>query len=697
MNQATQGRNSDLSRVSVYALRVAGAALALLVVFPFYRLLDTSDAGPFLRGSIAVAELSRTMVFLGLLILAAVGVMASRITNPSAVTNAFARLGNRLAAIPALWFAAGLALLSSCITLVFTLTALDGKPNLVDAMVQLLHARYVAAGQLAGPADAFSEFWHIQNSLVTPNGWVSQYPPGYVVLLAIGLRLGIVQAVAALLVGLSVFFTSLAAERLLRDDIIPARLGVMMLALSPFAIGLAGAYMNHVGAAAFTAAAVYFAVRGRDGDNLWWSVLAGFAVGGVFSIRPLSAVVAALVVAAVWLTRTSERWQQGLARFVRHSMAALLGIAPILVALAAYNQHFFGSPFRFGYVASQGPLVGPGFHRNPLGQLYGPLQAIAFTSSDLVTLSLYLLETPVPTVLIVGLFLLFAHRFSPGERVIAFWALVPVVANAFYWHHGMFMGPRMLNEAAPAWALLTAIAAVGLVRLVPREKMLGNYSPRTALAITFALAWCAGIFFLGPQRLASYGGPWMESSRIEVPRSPRPSLVFVHGAWTGRVAMRLVAHGLRLDSLEVAMRQNPTCDVHNFAIWYAMNPAERPREHPPMDFNFLPHQLPPTVEIAEGDNIRAYPGVPMPKNCLREVASDTLGIVDVAPLLWQSDLFGLGGEGTMVARDMGPEANARLINQFPDRVPALFYRSKKGGRPVLAPYADGMSVLWPSR
>jgi hypothetical protein len=281
--------------------------------------------------------------------------------------------------------------------------------------------------------------------------------------------------------------------------------------------------------------------------------------------------------------------------------------------------------------------------------------------------------------------------------VIALWALLPVVANAFYWHHGMFMGPRMLNEAAPGWVLFTAIAAVGLVRLIPAERMLGNYSPRTAVSITFALGWAAGIFFLGPQRLASYGGPWMESSRIELPRASRPSLVFVHGAWSGRIAMRLVAHGLRLDSLEVAMRQNTACNANNFALWYATNPADRPREHPPMDFGFVPHAAPPKVRIADGDDIRAYPGVPMPASCLREVVSDTLGIVDVAPLLWQSDLFGSGGAGTLIARDMGPEANARLIEQFPERVPGLFYRPEKEGYPRLVPYALGMSVLWPSR
>ena len=682
-------------RAGTYTLRLAGALLALLVVFPAYRLLARPDAGLFPRGAIAAADLARTMFFLGSFIVIAVAVIASRVLDPSSIDRRLALIGKRVTAIPTPWFAGGLAVVAALLSLTFSLVVLNGKPNLIDAMVQLLHARYVAAGRLGGPADQFSEFWQLQNSLVTPNGWVSQYPPGYVTFLAIGMRLGMVQAVGPVFVGMTVLFTALAAERLLRDDRAVARLGALMLALSPFLLGLAGAFMNHVGAAAFTSAAIYFAVRTRDSESLLWGALAGAAVGGIFSIRPLTAIVGALVVAAIWLTVPSSGTRSRVVSFLRLTIAACAGISPIFIAIGAYNHHFFGSALRFGYIAAQGPLVGPGFHRDPTGQLYGPLQALAYTSSDLVTLSQYLLETPIPAVLVVGLYLLFGRRLSTGERIIALWALLPVVANAFYWHHGIFMGPRMLNEAAPAWALLTAIAAVGLVRRIPRDRMLGNYSPRAALSFAFALSWSAGILYLGPQRLASYGGPWMESSRMGLPRTGGPSLVFVHGAWTGRVGMRLVAHGMRVDSLEAALRQNTTCDAHNFALWYSTNVADRPPQHPPLDFSFIPHNPPPKVLIADGDEIRAYPGVPMSPRCFREAASDTVGIIDVGPLVWQGDLPGIGGDGAMIVRDMGPEANARLIRKYPDRVPEVLLRHGNDQRPMLLPYTEGMKLLWP--
>jgi hypothetical protein len=676
-------------------MRVAGVALLALVLLPIYRLLESPDAGAFPRGSVAAAELSRTLLLVGSFIAIAAGVLASRLLDPAAIDRVLARLGAKLGSIPTLWYAGGLGVITAVLTLVFSVVVLEGKPNLIDGMVQLTHARFIAAGELSGPADDLLAFWHLPNSLVTPNGWVSQYPPGYLIFLAAGLRLGMVQLIGPIFAGLTVFFTALAGERLLRDDRTTARLGALMLCLSPFLIGLAGAFMNHVGAAAFASASVYFAVRSRDDDNLAWAALAGASVGLVFSIRPLSAMVVALVVLVVWtLNGTTER-ARPLTRFVQRTLSAVAGISPILAALGAYNQHFFGSPFSFGYLAAQGPPVAPGFHRDPTGAMYGAVQALGFTSSDLVTFSLYLLETPLPAVVVAGLFLLLATRFGVGVRIVVFWALLPIAANALYWHHGMFMGPRMLNEFAAPWSLLVAVAAVGLVRLIPSDTEWGNYSPRAALVLTLALSWMAGVLYLGPQRLASYGGGWMQSSRLELPPADHPSLVFVHGAWTGRVASRLLAHGMRVDSLEAALRQNTTCDADRYARWYATPVAER-GPAPPLDFSMVPRDPPPLMRIAEEDEIRTRPGVTLSPECLREVASDTLGIVDVGPLLWQGDLPGLEGEGRMFVRDMGPEANARLLSKYPDRIPLMLLRLRDDQQPTLVPYQDGVKALWPS-
>jgi len=676
-----------------YALRFTGIALVILVLLPLYRRLDATDSDLVRRSILTSAELARTMLLFGSLIVILVALVLARLLDPDKVEEWCISGGRRLTAIPSARFVWGLAVLSAAVTLAFSHFMLAGKPTLIDAMVQMLQARFVAAGHLGGPADRFTEFWQLQNSLITPTGWVSQYPPGHVFLLALGFLLHVPVLVGPVLVGVTVLFTALSAQRLLRDDPAVARLGAIMLALSPFFIGLAGAYMNHVAAAAAASVAVYCALRSEDDERFRWPLLTGAALGLAFSVRPLAAIVAGMTVMAIWIVVRGARRTE-MTGWVRLCIGAAIGAVPFLVAVGAYNNHFFGGPFRFGYVAAQGPLVGLGFHNDPFGHFYGPAEALAYTSSDLLTLSLYLLETPLPAVMVVGLFLMFRRKFSAGEQLIALWALLPVVANMFYWHHGIVMGPRMLNEAAPAWALLTAIGAVGLVRLTTRRRF-GSHSPRAMLTVAFIVAWAAGIFYLAPSRLKSYGGAWMASSRIEPPHTATPSLIFVHGAWSGRVVMRLIANGLRLDSLDIGIRQNTTCEFQEFANWYAAAKAGRITARPDVDFDPASRRRTAIFLIAEDDKIRANPGQPMSHDCSREIISDSAGIIDISSFLWQTDLPGLTGDGTMIVRDMGPEANARLIAHYPHRTPMFFYRAEGGDKgPQLVSYAEGLRQLW---
>lgn len=672
--------------------RACGALLVALVALPVYRLLYGREIGLMGEDILKLTEQDRALLLIGAPIAFVAGVILARVAPWPRLAASFARIGRALTAFPAVGFAAAVGLFAALYAAGFSLWIVDAKPNLIDSMAQLLHARFLAAGELAGPVDAFTEFWHIQNSLVTPRGWVSQYPPGHVLLLAGGFRLGAVWAAGPFMCGVAIFFTALAAERLLPDDRAVARLGALLAAASAFFVAHAGAYMNHVSAAAMGAAAVYFAVRARDSLSLRWSVLAGAASGAAFAIRPLAAVVTAATVAVIFASAASGARSRARA-WARASLAAGAGALPFGIAVGAYNSWFFGSPLRFGYTAAWGPATGLGFHRDPWGNMYGPVEAVGFTSSDLTGLSLHLLNAPIPVVIVVGLFLLVSKRLSIGERSIAAWALLPVAANALYWHHGMFMGPRMLNEAAPAWALLAAIAGVGLVRNIPPAWEARGYSLRGGVAIALALATLAGVAYLGPDRIRQYGTTFMQSSRIAVPEQPGRSLVFVHGSWTGRIGARLAARGMRLDSLETALHRNATCDVHHYARRYPEQP-DAPTFQQPLDFTPQSGSFEQRILISTGNLIRVRPGQGLSADCHREAVADTLGIVDIAPLVWQGDIAGEAGTGRMIVRDMGPEANAALIAAHPDRVPMMFMRRTDENPPVLVPYDTAVLTLW---
>ena len=103
-----------------------------------------------------------------------------------------------------------------------------------------------------------------------------------------------------------------------------------------------------------------------------------------------------------------------------------------------------------------------------------------------------------------------------------------------------------------------------------------------------------------------------------------------------------------------------------------------------------------TIRMPSGSTIRTYPGEVLTPECEREAASDYTAVLALPPLLWQGDLPGLGSQGAMYVRDLGPERNARLLARFPERQPAVLVR-EGADRLRLAPYGRGMDEIWSSQ
>jgi len=202
---------------------------------------------------------------------------------------------------PSRTFAALVFVLATLAGSAVRLGILDGLPLFNDTMTQLIHARYLAAGRLGGPVLEDSAFWNMQFMLNTGAGWVSQYPPGHVVALAAGFLVGAPWLVGPAMAGLAAVFTYLTCRGLLPADQITARLSALLVALSPFQAGLAGAYMSHVTAAALVMMVAWTAVRTRPRESPGWPLAVGVALGALGTVRPYSAVVlGGGVTAAVW-------------------------------------------------------------------------------------------------------------------------------------------------------------------------------------------------------------------------------------------------------------------------------------------------------------------------------------------------------------------------------------------------------------
>ena len=348
---------------------------------------------------------------------------------------------------------------------------------------------------------------------------------------------------------------------------------------------------------------------------------------------------------------------------------------------------------------------------DPWGYPYSLREAVAFTSSDVLSLGVQLLETPFPVTAVIGLYLLLAFRLPRGAGVLAAWAFLPVVASGYYWFHDV----RMLFEWAPAWITLGVIAALGLAGglngtldgLGTAEGAPGggrtdrehsrDWRGWTADMATWAILFgVVGAAVWGaPSRWGSYRWSDETLQRITVPSLPteEAAIVFVHTSWNERLSSRLQgAGGMRQDSVITVLRRNTNCGLHLYALAREAGGAPLPD----VDLEQVPG-TPSDIErppSPPGATIRTRDGEPFGIACLREVGADRYGAVALAPLVWQGDLPGLEEGHPMFVRDFGPEQNRRLLDAYPERQPFVFVPKDPSLPPEIVPYDEAMAQLW---
>jgi len=669
---------------SLWPERSFGIVLLLLCATPLYTFLDRANTG--LAGQSAAAQAAGyyDLMWSGLLLVAPIGVGAGYFTR-SVDLGAFVRHATAgVMRMDAQQWALLLAFVTSTLTTLFTLTVMAGRPYHIDAIAQLLHARFWAEGSFAGPL-ANGAFWTVHNAIFTSNGWVSQYPPGHVAVLALAALTGLPWIAGPLMAGVLVYASTRMAEQLV--DRAVARLGSALLAVSPFVVCLSGAFMNHVTAAAFLAVAGFLLSRETAGRAAMLG--AGLAFGFAFATRPLVALVLGAVL-VLGLPFVTGRGVPAVRRALTSSVWVAIGAALPFAALLAYNAHFFGSPFTFGYDAALGPAGTLGFGTDPWGNRYDLAAAIGYTSADVLALGVHLLETPLPPLLLLSAALLTMRSPMRGARLLIAMVAAVLMANLFYWHHGMYMGPRMLFESAPAWLLLLSAAFVQLWRRIPAASTAAFSFPNAFIGVT-VVSILLGVAAFAPPRAFGYTPP--EPADDVVNDAEKPAIVFVHENWRTRLAMRLAAAGMRLDSIETALRQNTTCDVQRYTDVRESNPAAVAAITDLLSLAPRAVDLPPVVEMKPGVRIVGGAETVSAGACAAEVRSDFAGVQDLASLLVYGGVPGGRSHGVLFVRDLGPARNRALLEAEPARRPYALVTTDQGRR-VLLDYGAAMQALW---
>ncbi len=586
-----------------------------------------------------------------------------------------------LAKVSAPVYGALLAAITAVIAVLVATFAFERNPHIIDTFAQLFHARIFAQGKLSAPAPQGIEFLIGQFLLQHDGRWFSQYPPGHLLFLSMGLRVGLAWLVNPLFAVATVLLVYGAARRLIGES--GGKLAALLFALSPFVLIMSGSYMNHVTALFFLTLALYAAVRAQEGaKGEWWVVLMGMAVGVAAAIRPLEAVAWGIVL-GVWMAH-----RQGWARGLMYGGACALAVSPLL----AYNAHTTGSPFRFAYTLLWGRGHGLGFHPDPWGQPFTPVMSVANTASDFQRLNIDLFGWPFPCLVFVIVALLVAARDERERGVTAALSSLLVaapIAYFFYWHRDSYLGPRFLYASVLPAVLLTAVGIVAL------DRRLGRW--RSALRICVAGCVLYSLAVTLPRNAGVVAG--MEPDfKLHPDAQVRAAgigdgIVFVKVGWGERLAGRLRGWDVPAAQVERTLRAVDGCrlqgalDDADTVAAIGRDRALAREELRERLADWQERNLPvvrgrlPDASVGM-DTTRA-----LSQRCHAEAAWDDSGFIRYEPFVWRNDPW--LSRGVIYARYLGPEINRRLLDRYPRRGAYIYAPPSRepGVEPVLVPLA----------
>ena len=177
-------------------------------------------------------------------------------------------------------------------------------PHIPDEVSYIYHARYLANGELFMPAPPVQEGFEIYLIQFDGDRWYPSPPIGWPMVLAVGEKLGMAWLVNPVLGGLNIVLVYLLLARLYSSRL--ARISIFALAISPWYVFMGMNFMTHM----FTLTCALISALGilwlRETGKIRWAFLAGIALGVMSLIRPLEALIWALLL-GLWSIGFGEK------------------------------------------------------------------------------------------------------------------------------------------------------------------------------------------------------------------------------------------------------------------------------------------------------------------------------------------------------------------------------------------------------
>lgn len=219
---------------------------------------------------------------------------------------------------------------------------LERLPHVQDSVTYLFQAQTLARGHLWAPEPPLPEFFDQEFLLAEDGRWVGKYPPGYPLLLAIGVLFSQPWLINPFLATLTVPLLYKLGATLYGRRI---GLGAALLAVvSPFFLFISGSMMAHTAELFWITSFMLLWVWAlKRAKGYLWAFLAGLALGMAFLTRqPAAAAVAIPFIVVTLLPDLREgRGQDAFSRIV----SLIVALLPLVALLFAYQYAITGHPF----------------------------------------------------------------------------------------------------------------------------------------------------------------------------------------------------------------------------------------------------------------------------------------------------------------------------------------------------------------
>ncbi len=551
----------------------------------------------------------------------------------------------------------------------------EGRPLLIDEVVQVFQARTYAAGRLWLPVDADPAFRTTLNLVEHQGRWFGHFPPGWPLLLVIGEWAGASWIVGPLVGGLTVWMWGLVLRRI--ETSASIRAGALVLfAFAPATLFMAASHMNHAPVLFWLMAALAGWLGFADRPRAIRGLAVGLAFGMAVITRPADAAAFAIP-ALVW----AGIWVAGAGRLAPLGWIAL-GAVPPLALLALVNDATTGSVVTSGYQLLWGPNVGLGFHPAPYGPPHTVGRGLELVALYLLRFNSFLFEAPVPGLVAAGAAIGLSRPLGAGDRYLLGAGAAQLLLYFAYWHDGFFLGPRFLYPMVPLLALWT----VRLPSVVGSR--FGDGLARRATAYAIGLA-AAGTVASGlPARLGATSAfqPVMrfDAERAAAAAGLKDAVIFVRESWGSQLLARMWALGVSKPDAERYYRNIDAC---------RLDLALRGRERGDLTGSIGTILEPLTTDSARlvkspfspDSSERMLPGSRYDPRCVVRINEDRQGATILAPHLLgrRSDLW--------FGRDL-QDRNRTVLAARPAAAVYLMYQPPKAPVPIIVP-ASRDSIL----